>query len=439
MILRRALAILGFALPVFAQYAGPAILSRGEAPAGMSTPQISFRPYIDVSAVYDTGLAGVVAPNSNGPLANTAAAGIELSGGVSGTHSWRHTKVGLDYNGSVRHYNKKTYFDGTDQSLMLSIVQQFTRHITLTMRETAGTFSRSFGLLGLPQTVTYDPASSYVPVTDYFDNRTIYTATQADLTIQRSTRLSFDFGGDGFLVRRRSTALYGVTGATARADAQYRLTRRTTVGVNYTYNHYDFTRVLGGANLHAINGTYAIRINRWLEFTGYAGIMRSSTMFPENVPVDPVITELLGITTGSQNIRNVDYLPSVGGRLSRTFEHGVAYLSGGHTVTPGNGLFLTSAATSFDLGYNYNGLRRWSLGASASYSYANSVANIIGNYRTASATLVASRQLGRSMHAILNVSGRKYDSGTFSGYNRIIYEARLGFGFAPGDVPLRVW
>ena len=57
--LRRALAVLILTIPAFAQYAGPAILSRGEAPSAMSAPQINFRPYFDVNAVYDTGLAGV--------------------------------------------------------------------------------------------------------------------------------------------------------------------------------------------------------------------------------------------------------------------------------------------------------------------------------------------------------------------------------------------
>src|ERR1035441_371969 len=34
--------MLGLALPAFAQYAGPAILSRGEAPAAMAAPTVDF-------------------------------------------------------------------------------------------------------------------------------------------------------------------------------------------------------------------------------------------------------------------------------------------------------------------------------------------------------------------------------------------------------------
>ena len=48
--LRQALAVLALSIPAFAQYAGPAILSRGEAPSAMGEPQITFRPYFDFSA-----------------------------------------------------------------------------------------------------------------------------------------------------------------------------------------------------------------------------------------------------------------------------------------------------------------------------------------------------------------------------------------------------
>ena len=440
MTLGRALALFGLAVPAFAQqYAGPAILTRGEAPAAMITPQISFRPYLELTGIYDTGLAGVYVTDPQGDLANLAAAGVEVAGGISGTHSWKHTRIGLDYHGAIRHYNRKTYYDGGDQSLMLGITHRFTRHTSLTLRESAGMFSRNFGLLGLPQTVPYDPSQSYIPTTDFFDNRTLYLSTQADFTIQRSARLSFNLGGDGFLVRRRSTALYGVTGAAARGDIQYRLTRRTTVGVDYTYSHFDFTRVFSGTDIHSVVGAYAVRLSRTLEFSGYAGAMRVESKFIQNVPVDPAITALLGITLGSEVFHPVHYFPSFNGRLSQTFQHGVVYVSGGRTITPGNGLFLTSNMASLSAGYTYTGLRRWSFNARAGYNASNSIENIIGRYRDTSGGFTVSRQLSRSVHAITSYTVRKYDSQSFSGYNRLVYEARIGVGFAPGDVPLRVW
>jgi hypothetical protein len=426
-------------LPVFAQFAGPALLTRGEAPAAMGVPQVDFRPYVEVTGVYDTGLTGVVVTNPQGDLANAAADGVEIAGGLSGLHSWRHTKIGVDYRGSVRHYARKTYYDGVDQSLMLSVTHQFSRHTTLSLRESGGQFTRDFGLLGLSQTVPYDPARSYIPTTDFFDNRTVYLTTQADFTLQKSARLSFNLGGDGFLARRRSTALYGVTGSSARADTQYRLTRRSTIGVAYSYTHFEFTGVFSGTDLHTVVGSYAIRLTRSLEFTGYGGFLRAETKLLQNLPVDPAITALLGITVGAQVIYHVNYLPNLEGRFSRTFQHGVAFISGGHTVNPGNGLFLTSSATSLTGGYTYTGLRRWSFNANAGYSSAESLGNITGRYSSASGGFTGSRQLSHLIHGVASITARQYDSSSFSRYHRLIYEARLGFGFSPGDVPLRVW
>jgi hypothetical protein len=444
------LALLAAAIPVAAQSdgpaqsggpaqsAGPAILTRGEAPAAMAIPQVSFRPFVEFGGVYDTGLTGV-ALNSQGQLGSSASLGMSLSGGVSGVHTWKHTKVGLDYHGSVSHYTKTTYYDGVEQSLMLGVTHQFTRHATLALRESAGQFSRNYGLPGLSQTVPFDPSSSYIPTSDFYDNRTIYVSSQADLTLQKSARLSFNLGGDAFLTRRRSSALYGVTGGGARSDVQYRLSSRSTIGAGYTYEHYAYHGVFSATDLHGFVSTYGIRLTKSLEFSGYGGFMRAETKFVQNVAIDPAIAALIGTSVGSVIVHRIDLVPNVAGRLSETFSRGVVFLSGGHTVTPGNGLFLTSEATSANAGYTYTGQRRWSFTAQADYDHAKSVGNVLGYYGDVSGTLSASRQIVRSLHGVLSFSARKYQSPDFSLYNRLIYSVRLGLGFTPGNIPLRLW
>jgi hypothetical protein len=425
-------------MPVFAQFAGPAILSRGEAPAAMASPEIDFRPFVDLNTVYDTGLSGV-AVNSQGQLGDEAYYGLEVTAGISGVHSWKHTRIGLNYRGSIRRYAHNTSFDATDQTLMLGITQQFSRHMSLTLSESAGLFERNYGLPGLPQTVPFDPSTTYVPTTDFFDNRTEYLSTQANLIYQKSARLSFSLGGDGFLVRPSSSALYGTTGASARADVQYRLTRRSTIGVNYSFTHYDYIGVLSSSDMHGVFGEYSMRLSRWLEFSGYGGIIRIETRFIQNVPIDPAIAALIGTPEGTVLLDNINHSMSFSGRLSRTFPKGVVFISGGRGVTPGNGLFLTSIMNRAMAGYSYTGVRRWSLGLSASYQSSTSIGNVVGNYGNTSGTLTASRQIVRTLHGIFSFSARQYSSGTFSLYNRFIYDVRVGVGYAPGDVPLRIW
>jgi hypothetical protein len=442
---RYALATCALVFPVYAQITpfdssndGPALLTRGQAPTAMASPGIDLRPFVELTGIYDTGLAGVVV-NNQGQLADAAAGGVEIAGGISGVHSWKHTTIGLDYRGDFQQYNQQTYYDGTDQSLLLGITHQLSKHVSLALRESAGIFSRNVNLLGLPQTVPFDPSSSYIPTTDFFDNRTIYGSSQADLTIQQSTRLSFDFGGDGFLARRRSSALYGTTGGAARADMQYRLTRRTTVGAGYNFTEFDFTGVFSNTAIHSVVGSYAVRITQKVEFTAYAGAQRAETKFIQSVPVDPVVAALIGITSGNVVIHSIDWSPTANGRLSRTFQNGVLYLAGGHTVTPGNGLFLTSKMTTAMAGYAYTGLRRWSFNSEATAGLGKSIGNVIGDYNTYAGTLTVSRQISGGFSAVASFDARRYDSPDFANYRRTIYTTRIGIGFSPGDVPLRVW
>jgi len=426
------------ALPLFGQYAGPAILSRGEAPAALASAQLDFRPYVEIASVYSTGLAGVLV-SSTGQVANTTGYGVSITGGISGIHRWRHTKIALDYRGSLYYYKPADYYDNGDQSLMIGISHQFSRHTLLTLRETAGDFARNNGLPGITTALPFDPTTAYIPNTDFFDNRTIYLASQADFTLQQSARLSFDFGGDFFLNRRRSTALYGVTGESARGDAQYRLTRNSTIGFNYTFLHYGYHNIFSSADIHSFNGTYAVRLTRRLEFTGYAGVARAESKFVQSVPVDPIITELFGITSTTAVVYSVSYLPNINARLSEAFRKGVAYVGGGHEVTPGNGLFLTTYLTRLTGGYSYTGIRHWSFALQGEYDRGSSIANVIGVYGDYGGGISASRSLSRYLHAICSASALRYTSPTIQAYNRPIYNLSLGLGFSPGDLPVRVW
>jgi hypothetical protein len=67
----RVIAALASVSPLFAQYGGPAILARGQAPGAMAATQIDFRPFVSVTGTYDTGLNGV-SVDANGAPVNDA-------------------------------------------------------------------------------------------------------------------------------------------------------------------------------------------------------------------------------------------------------------------------------------------------------------------------------------------------------------------------------
>jgi hypothetical protein len=432
------LLLLGIAHVAYGQYAGPALLTRGEAPGASARPSVAFRPFVEIVGLYDTGLTAVTLTES-GELKSQASAGARLTFGIGGTRRWRHTDLGITYRGSISHYIKQHYYDSMSHSLLLGVNHEFSPRIRVSFSEAAGMFSRDFGLLGMPDTSLFDPSTASVPTTDYFDNRTIYFTSLARLIIQRTSRLSFALGGQHVLNRRRSKALQGVSALTATGDVQYRLSRRSTLGANYTFTHYLFTNSFGSADIHTASGAYAWAFSPHAEFSGYLGVMRPEIKSLQNAPTDPVIAALLGISQSAQVIHSVSYSPTFGARISRQIRNSIVYLIASHGITPGNGLFLTSTSTTASGGYSYTGLRRWRAGASVNYSRSRSLAGFVGRYDSAAATALLSRRLTHSIYFTSSYSVRRYASPNYSNYGRVVQEAAAGFGFAPGDTPLRFW
>jgi hypothetical protein len=439
--------MLGLALPAFAQYAGPAILSRGEAPAAMAAPTVDFSFSVALMGTYTDGLAGVSAPNAQGQLADQSSYGGGVSLGVSGAHSWKHTHLGLNYSGNFSDYAQASYFAGFSQGLSLALSHQFSRHIEFSLAESAGIFTQfPPATVSLNSSIPFDPSQSYIPTTDFYDNRTIYSTTQASLTIQKSTRLSFNLGGDYFVNLRRSSALYGATGEVASGDVQYRLSRSTTIGGDYSYTRYSYTDSTGGAEVHTAGLSASVRLSRWVEFSAFAGASRVSSSFQQTVPIDPAILAILcppslvatcPLTAGTVVSNNVFWGPNFGLRFSRSFRRGVAYLGGGESITPGNGLFLTSRGATASAGYGYSGLRKWSLNIGASYFSALSIGNVQGSYGDIAGSYGMSRQIVGPLSLVSSFSATKYRSSSFNAYNRLIYSVSVGIGFSSKSIPVR--
>jgi len=435
----RLLVLFGIALPALAQYAGPAILSRGEAPTAISAPEVKFRPFVEFTAVYETNLTGVAVTDAQGTLPDLNSSTLSLIWGISGAHSWRHTKIALDYRGGLDDYRQQSRFDSISQALLFALTQQVSRHTSLSIHESAGVFTRAFGQGSLSQTIPYDPAQSFIPTTDFFDNRTTFSDTQVNFNIQKTSRLSFSLAGDYIVTRYRAAGLAGTNGLTASGNTQYRLSRRSTIGADYTFGRFVSQHQFGDAVFHAVSGTFARALSAKTEFSGSVGAAHLEQTSLVSVPIDPAIAALLGISAATEINHFVTWVTSGGLRLSRGFRQGVAYVGISRGINPGNGLFTTSISTDATAGYTYTGLRRWSFGARALYSRAKSVGNIQGDYKTLAAGFSASRSLGHYAHLVFGYDLRQYDSGSFNNYNRVIQAAHFGIGFAPGDVPLRIW
>ena len=406
-------------------YGGPSLAGRGFSPG--IVPQIDLTPFVEISGTYGSGLNGI-AIDPQGVTKTAAAAGVQYAIGLSGARAWRHTSLSLNYAASTTRYFTSAAYNNSTQSLSLGFTRVLSRHATLSVREAASIYSRSF----TQPTVS----SGYLPTLDIYGQRASMFSTQIALHVQKTARLSFSVAGSGGLTHKASSVVYDVGSAGVMADAQYRLSLQTTAGVSYSFSHFIYPGAFSSADYHSVTGNYAMALSRRLEFSLSAGFMRSESKFLQSVPLDPLLAYLIGVQSATVINHRVFSRPSGGGRLSRSFSRGSATISGNYSVMPGNGLFLATVGTGFSAGYSYTGLQRWNLSAGGSYYQGKSIGTSLGDYGNLSANVSASRQISRFAHAVIGFSVMQYQSSSVSYYNRLIHQARIGLSFSPGKIPL---
>jgi hypothetical protein len=416
------------------EYGGPAILSRGQTPGSQSEAPIAFRPYVGINGVYDSGVVPV-SVTSTGAIPFTDEEGVELSLGAYLNHAWKRTTLGLNYTGDFRHYTIGTY-DGTDQLLALILKHQPSKHVEFTLRNQAGTYSWNFlqpNSLGL-----IDSNYLQTPQNDLFYNPVFYVSTAGDLTYQMTSRLSFNLGGEGDLIRHRASALYGVTSSSARGDVEYRATRHTTIGLDYHFNHYDFTGEFGSSNINSVGVNVSRQLTRHMQLSARIGGARVQTSSLAEVPIDPAVAALIGETVGIQAAYHLNYAPDASVRLINDFQRGQFTASYTNGVTPGNGVYLTSRIQSGEATYHYTGIRYWNFGVNGVYSRLSALAQTLAAFDTYGGGVGVTRELGKGLHAVARLDVRRYNIGD-NFYLHTEYRATFGFTFSPGEVPLALW
>jgi hypothetical protein len=430
------LLVAGIATAQEGEYGGPAMLSRGIGPGRRSADElVRMRFYAQINGIYDNGLTAV-STNSNGALQSTDEYGVQGAVGVYGYHQWQHTLLGLNYHGDYNHYTNNTYYDGTDQSLSLGLTHQLSRHLELTMRQLVGTSSRP--LFSYYSAGFTDSSVEGIPVNELYDGRTSYSNSMVDLTYQKSARLSFNFGGSGYLVRRRSQALVGLNAASARGDMSYRLSKAQTIGVDYGYSHYDYQRGFGSSDVHTVGLDYAVRLNRSWEFSMQAGGTRVESLGLTQVQIDPAVAAIIGTSSGTEIFYRTNYLPSGRVQLFRSFQHSTASLGYGRTVDPGNGVYLTSRCDSATGNYSYNSTRRWSASVGGSWESYSSLSRTMGKFESYGGSLGGGYRLMGPVHLTARGDYRRYQVSSQS-FRRDRISVSMGLTFSPGDVPLSLW
>jgi len=423
--------------PAFSQgiggFEGPSVLSRGAGQIGnRSGRAVGIRFFAGINGVYDDGLVPV-SLDSNGNIPSIGGLyGVEASLGAYGSKTFRRGQLGIDYKGSYRHYSQKTFYDGSDHSLQLGYSQQPSKRLQVNYRAIGTSTSRG---LGAYSTVAVaDTTAILGPAALLFDNRVNALQGGVDIAYQKSARLSFQAGGDGYTVRRQSQALVGVNGYSINGGLAYQYSKSMAFNVVYTHTHYDFPRAFGESAIDGIEiGVNRRLTRRWSIGLSGGGYFAQSEGL-KRVGLDPVIAALLGTGSIIQGFYRETTLPSYNGALTGKYKLFSVQVSASRSVTPGNGVYLASASENYQAGYSYTGLRKASFGVSGGYSklgsigqslsgYGQYTGGVNGNYNVMKYVSITARYDYRQ--SIIDLVG----------YNRKANRFTLGFTFSPAEIP----
>lgn len=416
---------------------GPGVLTRNYSVTPLYGQEIRFRPFVNISGIVDSGLTGVSA--QNGQLATQLNEGVDLGFGLDGRRLLKKDTIELEFRGDLYHYTPDSFYDGGNYVLDLNYLHRLNRHVTVSLQENAGVYSNNYALLNNTTDLTLGNTSILVtPNTQIFDNTTYYFSTGGDVLYEFTPRLSMDFGGSGFSIIRRDNNLYGTTGAQARVDTTYRITRRTTVGPYYGFTQYWFNRSFGGSTVHTAGLLFSHSFTRSVEFRFRGGVSRAETNGIETITLDPTIAALLGYTQGLIAVHRTNLVPDLSAQLFKYYRVGTASVEVTDGVSPGNGLVLTSRHIVVSGHYDYIGLRRWTFQMGASRDSLSTLGVLVGQYTSYVVDGGIVRTLARGFQANFRGEYRHYEIAG-SPFLRNSYRLSLGIAWTPEERPLKLF
>jgi hypothetical protein len=426
----------------FAQagYGGPAISGVPASSAGLKGAQTEgIKYFAAVLASYDNGLVPVSVDSNGNLIRGSGLFGESISWGAYGTHRARRFMIGLNYIGSYRNYNQNGYYNGVDSVLALDISRQLSRRLQWLAVTQAGTVSSSFGGWAAYAGFLPGAVTPGVPVNDIFDNRNYFLAHTQTVTYLLTPRVSVTAGGTGMAVRRQSKALAGVDGYGALGSISYRLSSLSSVSLMYGWNHYDYPRQFGEADMHELMAGYTRQISRRWVFGLGAGAFRIETEGLTQIAVDPAVAALFGQPVITERFYREKYYPAISAQANGHYHHYGVGFSYSRRPSPGNGVFLASAAQSAAASVSYTGIRKWNFGADVTYSQLSSVAQRIGSYSVVSEGGGATYRLYRNLSATFRGDTRRWQIDQTSGQVRDSYRVSVGIALSPTDLPLALW
>lgn len=397
---------------------------------------LTITPYVSVLGTYDLtdSLPGSAVP----VIHNYSSSGISGTAGVDGYHSWERTTLGITARGDYRHFFNNHLPDVNNEYISLGVQHMASRRTILSFTETAGSSTNAvsgalFGLGSMsviPGLGSVDQNLASLPTNELFDNRVYFSSTSGQVMYQQSARLNFIVGGGGFVVRRKQSGAPGSGGFNGNTGVNYMLSRRQSIGVQYSYIKYDYTGNLGNANAHMAGLRYQVMLSRHWNFGVQGGAYRIDMTQPMRVPLDNDVAVLLGQRSALQMYRGAAYRGQGGAVLNGNMRRSAMTLSYARTISAGNNIFLTSQVDGVYGTYTYRLLRRCSLMAGGFYLHQTELS---GNYKPLDQSGGQGSffyQIFPSFYAVASIGARHTDLNGPS-FRPTSLTASAGLGYSP--------
>jgi hypothetical protein len=431
------------------EYTGPAVLSRSYSIGQPLVPeQVKWQESAGVSSIFDSGVTRQVnADGSLGPPSTLL--GTQATWSMAGRHYFRRDQVSVSYSGNVSQYSGAGAYNGANNSIAVTYSHVLSRRLTLNLVGNGSIFSQNSVLENQPvgpETVAnINLASS--PNIQIFDLGTKQFSSQADLTWQKTSRLSFSMGTSYFgidyssPVGSNSPSLRGMTGQQARGDVNYRLTRKMTVGSYYSFSHYVYPHGFGNTAMNTAGAIFSYAFDRTTQIRFRGGLSQIESVDLQTVPINPVIAALLGVSTGVIDAYTASKTSDFSVQFIKDFGHGAtASLAYAQGVSPGNGLFQASEQESISANFATKVFRVYSFSASMGRDSLSSVSQTVsqnlGKYQSEYGRISLNRAYRRGVGLSLALEYRYFDV-TGLGYVRNQLRITSGVTWSSGNG--RLW
>jgi hypothetical protein len=202
----------------------------------------------------------------------------------------------------------------------------------------------------------------------------------------------------------------GTVGRQAGADVNYRLSRRTTVGLYYSFTNYAYSHHISQADSHGVGAIYSYALNRGTQLRTRFGATHQETLGYATVALDPALAAILGQSSTIINSYSQRWISDISVELVRDFRRSrTASLAYARGQSPGNGVLLTSVQETYSAGYVTSFFRRrLPINVGFDRTSLTSSSQNFGAFTSETAYAGTSRALGHGANATLRFDYRRY-------------------------------